>query len=79
VLGPKKKLQKMFDELLEKGCKLNDEVLQKIYGPVGLDIGAETCEEIALSVIAEIKAAFSGRNGTSLRDRKVEIHERSIM
>ncbi|MEX6688843.1 XdhC family protein [Danxiaibacter flavus] len=79
VLGPKKKLQKMFDELVEKGTTISEDALQKIYGPVGLDIGAETSEEIALSVIAEIKAVFSGRNGTSLRERKVEIHARPIM
>lgn len=79
ILGPKKKLQKMFDELIEKGIAISKDVLQKIYGPVGLDIGAETSEEIALSVIAEIKAIFSVRNGTSLRERKVEIHARSIM
>ncbi len=79
VLGPRKKLQKMFTELTEQGITITDDALQKIYGPVGLDIGAETAEEIALSVIAEIKAVFSGRKGTPLRERKVEIHERSIM
>ena len=60
VLGPKKKLHKMIDELNEKGIVIDDK-MQNIYGPVGLDIGAETSEEIALSIIAEIKAVFSKR------------------
>jgi xanthine dehydrogenase accessory factor len=78
-LGPKKKLQKMFDELNEQGLEINDEMLQKIHGPVGLNIGAETAEEIALSIIAEIKAIFSNRNGASLKETKMEIHERSTI
>ena len=76
LLGPKKKLNKMVDELTSRGVEINEEVLQKIYGPVGLDIGAETSEEIALSVLAEIKSVFSKRDGSSLKDRTIEIHER---
>jgi len=76
LLGPKKKLNKMVDELTGRGVEINEEVLQKIYGPVGLDIGAETSEEIALSVLAEIKSVFSKRDGSSLKDRTIEIHER---
>ncbi len=77
VLGPKKKLEKMFSELAEKGIEIDKETLLKTYGPVGLDIGAETSEEIAVSIIAEIKAVFSKRDGSSLKGREGEIHERS--
>ncbi len=74
VLGPKKKLAKMLEELEERGVGMSAK--NNIYGPVGLDIGAETAEEIALSIIAEIKAVFSDRAGMSLRDRALEIHAR---
>lgn len=78
LLGPKKKLHKMLDELKEKGLEITESLYPSIYGPVGLDIGAETSEEIALSIMAEIKAVFSGRPGASLKDRPLEIHERSM-
>jgi xanthine dehydrogenase accessory factor len=78
ILGPKKKLNKMLDDLTTSGTNISDEVLQNIHGPVGLDIGAETSEEIALSILAEIKSVFSKRNGESLKDRIIGIHEQVI-
>jgi xanthine/CO dehydrogenase XdhC/CoxF family maturation factor len=77
TLGPKKKLQKMLNDLTEKAIVINDEMMHSIYGPVGLDIGAETSEEIALSVLSEIKSVFSRREGSSLKERATEIHIRN--
>ena len=76
ALGPKKRLQRIMDELKDKGIIITDEQMKKIHGPVGLDIGAETAEEIALSILAEIKAVLEGRRGTSLRDKPEYIHVR---
>jgi xanthine/CO dehydrogenase XdhC/CoxF family maturation factor len=76
VLGPKKKLDRMLDEIRSAGINLSDEQLKRIYGPVGFEIGAETPDEIALSILAEIKAVLAGKPGPSLRDKTDVIHSR---
>jgi xanthine dehydrogenase accessory factor len=74
LLGPKKKLDRMLNEIRDEGIIIEEAQLKNIYGPVGLEIGAETAEEIALSIIAEIKAVLSGKAGGSLREKQDGIH-----
>jgi len=74
ILGPKKKLERMLAEIEDAGMHISEEQLSRIYGPVGLDIGAEGAEEIALSVVSEIKAVLSSRQGYSLKYKPVPIH-----
>jgi xanthine dehydrogenase accessory factor len=76
MLGPRKKLVRMLDELKVEGIEPTPEQLTSIYGPVGLNIGAENAEEIALSIIAEIKAVIAGRAGEFLRNSADTIHPR---
>jgi xanthine dehydrogenase accessory factor len=76
ILGPRKKLDRMLDELRAGGMALDEEQLASIHSPVGLDIGAETAEEIAVSIVAEIKAVLSGRSGAPLREKLDPIHSR---
>jgi xanthine/CO dehydrogenase XdhC/CoxF family maturation factor len=70
ILGPKKKLIRMLDEL-NRNTPENE---SRVHGPIGLDIGAETAEEIAISIVAEIKSVFSGASANSLKVKKSPIH-----
>jgi xanthine/CO dehydrogenase XdhC/CoxF family maturation factor len=76
-LGPKKRLQRMLDELQDEGMDLTNEQLKSIYGPAGIDIGSENSDEIALSIIAEIQAVLNKRIVSSLRD-KTAVHNRHV-
>jgi xanthine/CO dehydrogenase XdhC/CoxF family maturation factor len=76
VLGPKTRTEKLIDELRDEGYFFTKEQLDKLYAPVGLDIGATTPEGIALSIVAEIQAVLAGRKGGSLRNRQEPIYDR---
>lgn len=54
VVGAKKRGQKLTNDLLELFPEMEEEFLEKIHGPAGLNIGAETPQEIALSICSEI-------------------------
>jgi xanthine/CO dehydrogenase XdhC/CoxF family maturation factor len=74
VLGSRQRIDHLFDHLHKQGETFTVEQLARLHAPVGLDIGAETPEEIALSVLAEIKAVLSNRHGGLLRERQSPIH-----
>ncbi len=75
ALGPRDRAARILDELRAEHPHLADEAFAKLHGPVGLDIGTETPEEIALSVVAEIQAVHHARTGGMLRERPGAIHE----
>jgi len=76
ALGPKKRLNRMLDELIDEGISITSAQLESVYGPAGLDIGSENAEEIAYSIIAEIQAVLKKRSGTSL-SYKANVHSRN--
>jgi xanthine dehydrogenase accessory factor len=59
LIGSKAKVKKIYDALIEEGMPL--ECLQRVHAPIGLDIGAVTPEEIAVSILAELIAVRRGR------------------
>ena len=75
ILGPRKRTDKMFNALAEAGNPVSAANQQRIFSPAGLDIGANTPEEIALSIAAEVRSHFAGRKGMSLRLREGTIYE----
>ena len=75
LLGPKKKFNRIIEDLHKEGIKPTEKELAKIYGPTGLAIGAETSEEIASSIIAEIQAVLNNQNGAMLKWKENQIHQ----
>ncbi len=77
ILGPKKRGDKMLKALEdEHGIHPTKAQLERLHYPIGLDIGAETPDEIAVSIIAEIQARFANRSGGLLKYRSGAIHHR---
>ncbi len=74
VLGPKKRTSRLLQELQQEGLAPTPQ--QHLYSPVGLDIGADNAEEIALAIITEIQAVIVQRHGGFLRDRAAPIHDK---
>jgi CTP:molybdopterin cytidylyltransferase MocA len=74
VLGPRRRTERML-EALGAGA-LSPEDQRRLHAPVGLAIGAETPQEIALAIVAEAQAALAGAGGGPLRDRSTPIHAR---
>lgn len=70
VLGPRQRTDRMLGILRADGPV--DE--SRIFGPVGLDIGTDGAEQVALAVVAELLAVRSGRRPQSLRERRAPIH-----
>lgn len=67
ILGAAKRRERMFNELFDFAPDVSDEFLDTIYTPAGLNIGAETPEEIALSILAEIQMVIKEKEPFSLR------------
>jgi xanthine dehydrogenase accessory factor len=64
-LGRPTTQKQRYRSLVEKGCALKE--IERIYGPIGLDLGGRLPEEIALAIFAEITETRYGRNGASRR------------
>jgi xanthine dehydrogenase accessory factor len=74
LLGPRLKAQRLLDELDTFPAELVEQLRERLHSPIGLDLGSETPEEIALAIVAEIQAQHSGRQGRPLRERAGTVH-----
>ena len=68
VMGPRKRTERMLRELAAA------DGMARLHAPAGLDIGANGPAEIALSIVAEMRAVLNGRRGGKLRERRGSIH-----
>lgn len=74
LLGPSGKRSRILSEIQDKGVNLATINLNKLYGPTGLDLGAETANQIALSICAEIMAVVHEKNPIHLKLKDSPIH-----
>ena len=79
VMGPRKRTERLLSELAASGeeFRFEERETARLYSPAGLDIGANSPAEIALSIVAEMRAVLDGRRGGLLRERRGSIHGRS--
>ncbi|MGK7919856.1 MAG: XdhC family protein [Trichodesmium sp.] len=69
ILGPRRRTEKLLGEI-----PIDEQYKKRLYAPVGLDIGADNPQEIALAIIAEIQAVITNRSAGFLRHRHLPIH-----
>lgn len=69
MIGSRRRVRGVLDLVKEEGC--SEELLARVHAPIGLDVGAQTPEEIALSVLAEVVKVRRGGTGRSMSHRGV--------
>lgn len=72
-LGPRDRTERLLDGITREANSLP--ARSKLFYPIGLDIGGDTPESVAMSVLGEIQAVMNGRTGGSLKLRELKIHE----
>lgn len=79
LLGPRKKFNRMLDDLRDEAIIPTEDQLARVFAPIGLNLGAETPAEIGLSILSEIQMVLSGGSGIALRDKQGPIHDKANM
>lgn len=74
LLGPSKRREKLLSELTEHLPEVEEDFFTNIHSPAGLNIGAETAQEIAISILSEILSVSRQQNGAPLKNKKGRIH-----
>ena len=77
ALGPRSRFQKLLGGLRDHGVVLDPAQVARVRSPVGLALGAESPEEIAISIIGEILATQRGFDGGFLAGRDGSLHRSS--
>jgi xanthine/CO dehydrogenase XdhC/CoxF family maturation factor len=79
LLGPSKRREKLLSQFIEYCPDVAPEFIENMYGPAGLNIGAETPQEIAISIISEILSVVRAQTPMSLKEKRGGIHSKSSL
>lgn len=74
LLGPRKRAEKILSDLAASGVTISPDARARLHAPIGLDLGADAPEQVALSILAEIQAVRARRDARPLRERSLPIH-----
>jgi xanthine/CO dehydrogenase XdhC/CoxF family maturation factor len=75
VLGPKHRRERLLEKALDFNTELSVDFLERLHGPVGINIGAESAEEIAVSILAEILSVVRNQKPVQLKEKLGNIHD----
>jgi xanthine dehydrogenase accessory factor len=76
LMGPRDRFEEMLDDFADEGRRFSADELDRLYTPVGLDLGGGSPQQIALSIVSEAMAVKHGRTPRHLKDREGDIHDR---
>ena len=76
MLGPIRRRDDLLSQFIEYCLEIPDEFLDSIHGPAGLNIGSETPQEIAISIVSEILAYTRNQEPISLSKKVGKIHSK---
>lgn len=74
LLGPKKRAERILADLARDGLDITPAMRARLHAPVGLDLGADSPEQVALAIVAEMQATLTRRDARPLRERTRPIH-----
>lgn len=70
ILGSRARTERLFDKMTRLQIEITPRQLKRLHAPIGLDLGAEGPEQIALAIVAEVQSAIAGGSGRPLREVK---------
>lgn len=76
LMGPRERFEELLEAFAEDGVRIGEDALDRIYTPIGLDLGGDSPQQIAYSIVAEVLAVANGHTPGHLSEREGPIHER---
>jgi xanthine dehydrogenase accessory factor len=76
LMGPRKRFEEMHEAFADEGRTLTADERERVYTPIGVDLGGDTPYQVAYSIVAELLAVANDRTPAHLSEREGPIHDR---